>query len=117
MLPLLTFATGLVAGIAGVRFLKSVKIAPGATPSADDIGKKAREGFDRARSGLRDAAVSGLAVVERASADLREKIAPDPASEPSMATAKASVEPSPAVKPKARRAPRKAAQKAPGGDS
>ncbi len=114
MFPLLTFATGLVVGIAGVRLLKSAKIVPIATPSADDIGKKAREGFDRARSGLREAAVSGLSAVERTSAGLRDKLAPEPAAQPS---ATAEVEPSaeapPAAKPKARRSPRKAAKKAP----
>lgn len=102
MFPLLTFATGLVAGITGVRLLKSAKLDAIPTPSVGDIGQKARDGLDRARSGLREAAVSGLSAVERTSAGLRDKLAPEPPAEMP-----------PAAKPKARRSPRKAAKKAP----
>ena len=114
MVPLLTFATGLVIGIAGVRLLRSATLDASATPSADDIGQKARQGFDRGRSGLREAAVSGLTAVERTSAGLREKLAPEPSAQPpATAEAEAPAEAPPAAKPKARRPPRKAAKKAP----
>jgi len=117
MFPLLTIATGLVVGIAGVRLLKSKKLDVIPTPSAADLGKTARDGFDRARSGLREAAISGLSAVEKASAGLREKLSPEPppageaaVTEPSgTAETEAATEP-PAAKPKVRRTPRKAAK-------
>ena len=117
MLPFLTFATGLLAGIAGVRLLKSAKFDAIPTPSAADLGKTAREGFDRARTGLREAAVSGLTTVEKTSAGLREKLAPEPAppGEPAVAEPSGTVETEAATepkaaKPKARRAARKPAK-------
>ncbi len=119
MFPLLTFATGLVVGIAGVRLLKSTKLDAIPTPSAEDLGKTAREGFDRARSGLRDAAVSGLTAVEKTSAGLREKLSPEPppAGEAAVAGPSGTVETEAAAEPKAtkpttRRAPRKPAKPA-----
>lgn len=54
MLPVVTFAAGLIAGAVGLQLLKKAK-----TPA-----------------GLRRAAVSGLSAVERSSADLRAKLEP-----------------------------------------
>ena len=66
MHPLLTFATGLLAGIAGVRLLKSAKAPDGLCHATASLGEKTR-----------DAAVSGLTAIERSSASLRGKIAQD----------------------------------------
>lgn len=68
MLPLLTFASGLVAGIVGLRVLKNVKPTAGI--------KAASAGLDRAEAGLRQATVSGLTAIERSSAALRERLTP-----------------------------------------
>ncbi len=105
MFPLLTFATGLVVGIAGVRVLKSAKFDALPTRSADDLGKKAREGFDRARSGLRDAAVSGLSAVEKTSAGLREKLTPEATAVAAAPPADAELEPGPVPGPEPEAAP------------
>jgi len=70
MLPLLTFASGIVAGVIGVKLLKQAK-APAAIKS---IAQKARSGLDKAGEELRDAAVSGLSTVEKSSASLRQKL-------------------------------------------
>lgn len=67
MLPVLTFASGLIAGIVGVRLLKKAKLA-------DRPDTAAR--LDKAQTGLRHAAVSGLAAVEKSSACLRAKLTP-----------------------------------------
>lgn len=117
MLPLLTFASGFVAGVVGLRLIKSVN-APETLRSA---AGKARQGLDQAQSSLRQATVSGLSTIEKSSASLRSKLAetaaPGPAAEaaPAPAVRKARV-----VKPKAAKAPaakparaRKAAPKPP----
>lgn len=70
MLPVLTFAAGLIVGAAGYRALKKSK--SGANLRA--AGDIAREGLDKAQCGLRQAAVSGLGAVERSSANLRVKL-------------------------------------------
>lgn len=115
MFPLLTFATGLVVGIAGVRLLKSARFDAVPTPSTDEIGKKAREGFERARSGLREAAVSGLSAVEKTSAGLREKLAPEAAAasetDATESSAEAAPETPPTAEPEAKPAPRRAPRK------
>lgn len=70
MLPVLTFAAGLIVGAAGYRALKKSK-------SGVDLraaGDAARDGLGKAQSGLRQAAVSGLSAVERSSANLRVKL-------------------------------------------
>lgn len=73
MLPFLTFASGIIAGIVGVKLLKNVK-----TPEAlGNVGDKARSGLDKAQAGLRDATVSSLSVIEKSSASLRAKLAPE----------------------------------------
>lgn len=79
MHPLLTFTTGILAGIFGVKLLN--KATPPAAAQLGTIGGKARDGLAQAQSGLRDATVTGLAAIERSSANLRAKLAPA-ASEP-----------------------------------
>ena len=71
MLPLLTFASGLIAGIVGVRLVKSVT-----APSGPRAAATARLGTigDKAQTGLRQATVSGLTVIEKSSANLRAKL-------------------------------------------
>jgi len=76
MLPLLTFASGLIVGIAGIRLARSAKPGDGLKAAADTIGTKAREGLESARSGLREAAVTGLSTVEKTSASLRDRLKP-----------------------------------------
>lgn len=72
MLPLLTFASGIVAGIVGVKLLKNAK-----TPqSLHDLGDKARGGLDKAGAGLRDVTVSGLSAIEKSTAGLRARLVP-----------------------------------------
>lgn len=67
MLPVLTFASGLIAGIVGVQMLKKAKLADRRDPAAR---------LDKAQAGLRQAAVSGLAAMEKSSAGLRAKLTP-----------------------------------------
>lgn len=77
MLPLLTFASGLVAGIVGVRLLKNVKAPESLKATAGSVGGKARHGLDQAQSSLRQATVSSLTAIERSSASLRAKLTPE----------------------------------------
>lgn len=101
MLPLLTFASGIVAGIVGVKLLKNAK-----TPqSLHDLGDKARGGLDKAGAGLRDVTVSGLSALEKSTAGLRARLTP--------AEAEAEVVAEPAPKPKRRTAAKKADTTAP----
>ncbi|MBR9973320.1 hypothetical protein [Magnetospirillum sulfuroxidans] len=105
MLPLLTFASGLVAGIVGVKLLKRVK----APDSLGNLGDKARTGLDKAQAGLRDATVTSLSAIEKSTATLRAKLAPEEqaAAEPmaeqpaTVAKAKATPRRQPATKKKA----------------
>lgn len=77
MLPFLTFAGGIVAGIVGVKLLKQVK-----TPeSLESLGDKARSGLDKAGAGLRDVTVSGLSAIEKSTAKMRGKLSPEPEAE------------------------------------
>lgn len=77
MLPFLTFASGIVAGIVGVQLLKKAR-----TPqNIGDLGTKARSGLDKAGAGLRDATVSSLSAIEKSSASLRAKLTPEAAPE------------------------------------
>ncbi|MCA1908904.1 MAG: hypothetical protein LDL39_11145 [Magnetospirillum sp.] len=77
MLPFLTFAGGIIAGIVGVKLLKQVK-----TPeSLESLGDKARSGLDKAGAGLRDATVSGLSAIEKSTAKMRGKLSPEPQAE------------------------------------
>ncbi|EPY00431.1 hypothetical protein [Magnetospirillum fulvum] len=72
MHPVLLFATGLVTGIVGVRALKNSK----GKESLTALSHKTRHGLDQAKSGLRDATVSGLTAIEKSSANLRGKLTP-----------------------------------------
>jgi hypothetical protein len=83
MLPLLTFASGLIAGIVGVRLVKSVT-----APSGPRAAATARLGTigDKAQTGLRQATVSGLTVIEKSSANLRAKLTPVPPAPPQAVT-------------------------------
>nr|HRQ82140.1 hypothetical protein [Azospirillaceae bacterium] len=91
MLPVLTFAAGLIVGAAGYRALKKSK----SSVNLRAAGDAARDGLGKAQSGLRQAAVSGLSAVERSSANLRVKLetvpveAEEPADEPVSAAAAA----------------------------
>lgn len=98
MHPLLTFASGLLLGVAGIRLLKTVKAPEGLKSAAGTLGDKARHGIDRAQTGLRDATVTGLSAIERSSANLRGRLAP-------AAPAEATPEPKPAGKRSAETAP------------
>jgi len=82
MLPFLTFAGGIVAGIVGVKLLKQVK----PPESLGNLGDKARSGLDKAGAGLRDATVTGLSAIEKSTAKMRTKLTP-PAAEPPEAVA------------------------------
>lgn len=89
MLPVLTFAAGVLAGVIGVKMLKKAKqsdaLRAAAATRLETVGDRAREGLDKAQSGLRQAAVSGLSAVEKSSASLRAKLTP--AEEPAAETA------------------------------
>lgn len=74
MIPLLTFASGLLVGAVGIRVLKKVK-TPASLARASESGlKSARQGLDQAESGLRKATISGLGAIEKSSAALRGKL-------------------------------------------
>ncbi len=105
MLPLLTFASGLIVGIAGVRLARSAKPGDGLKAAADTLGAKAREGLETARSGLREATVTGLSTVEKTSASLRDRLKPAvPASPPAEAPAATAQKPRAAPRPSAAKA-------------
>lgn len=82
MLPLLTFASGLVAGVAGVRLLKNARSSERLTAGLGAVGAKGQCALDKAQTTVRAAAISGLSAVERTSARVRTKLAPEPANEP-----------------------------------
>ncbi|EME69039.1 hypothetical protein H261_15300 [Paramagnetospirillum caucaseum] len=102
MHPLLTFASGLLAGIVGVRLIN--KAAPSAAARLDGIGDKARQGLCQAQGGLRDATVSGLTAIEKSSASLRAKLVsavPGEAAPPAKAAKPRAPRKAPARKAKA----------------
>ncbi|MCR6629146.1 MAG: hypothetical protein NVV74_03310 [Magnetospirillum sp.] len=128
MLPLLTFASGLVAGIVGVRLLKTVTAPEGLKAATGSLGDKARQGLDQAQSGLRSAALSSLTAIEKSSASLRGKLetppveavpeaaeAAQPARKavPRKAKAASPAKSAETPKPVRKRAPRKAAKAEP----
>lgn len=96
MLPLLTFASGVLAGVVGIRLLKSVQAPDGlrtagtaAATGLSAAGDKARQGLDQAQAGLRQAAVAGLTTIEKSSASLRSRLGEaesSPAAEPTSDT-------------------------------
>lgn len=92
MLPLLTFAAGVLAGASVVRMLRSEKARAGFEAAGSRLREaatasrgKAQSGLDAAESQLRDAAIAGLAAVERSSAKLRGKLDPKPRKAPRAA--------------------------------
>ncbi len=109
MLPFLTFASGIVAGIVGVQLLKKAKTPQNLT----QLGDKARGGLDKAGASLRDATVSGLSAIEKSTAGLRARLIPAEAEAEAVVEA-APVEAAPeAPKKPRRRAPAKKAEAAP----
>ncbi|CAA7622436.1 hypothetical protein [Magnetospirillum sp. SS-4] len=104
MHPLLTFASGLLAGIVGVRLLN--KTAAPAAARLEGLGGKARQGLGQAQAGLREATISGLAAIEKSSAGLRARLTP------TMVSAVAETEAAPVKAPAKPRRPRKAPAKA-----
>ena len=99
MHPLLTFSAGLLAGAVAVRWLKTATksgqfgdAAERVRAAASGLGDKTRAGIDGAEHKLRDAAVAGLATVERSSARLRARLVqeapPAEAAEPAQAAPK-----------------------------
>lgn len=113
MHPLLTFASGLVAGIVGVRLLK--KATPPTAAQLEGLGGKARQGLAQAQAGLRDATVSGLSAIEKSSANLRARLAPAAAQPVKKVKAAKTAKPAAARKAPARKA--KAAPAADGGSA
>lgn len=100
MHPLLTFASGLVVGIVGLRALKNAK-TPETLRDATGAGLKAAQtGLEQAETGLRKATVSGLDAIERSSAALKAKLAV-----PEVAAPAASVPPSRRKRAKSPRKP------------
>lgn len=73
MLPVLMFASGIVAGVLGVQLAKKAAHQP--KPDLRGLGQ-------RTRAGLRDATVSGLTAIESQAASLRSKLTPDGADAP-----------------------------------
>lgn len=92
MHPLLTFTTGLIAGIAGIRALKKAQDS-----------QLARKKLEAAETGLRRATVSGLEALERSSASLRGKLTVVPEAPAAEVAAPASVPAKPAPRPRSRR--------------
>ncbi len=109
MHPFLTFASGLLLGVAGVRLLKTVKAPEGLKTAASSLGDKARHGLDQAQAGLRDATVSGLSAIERSSASLRDRLVTAPVEPPVTET---SVAEAPVAKPRKAKAEGAAAKPA-----
>ncbi|QCO17541.1 hypothetical protein D3869_20230 (plasmid) [Azospirillum brasilense] len=99
MLPLLTFASGVIAGALGVRMVKNAKAKAdskiadlrAANLKAADVKAAAREGAGKAQTAVREAAVSGLLAIERTSAGLRTRLA-TPVEEAPVAAAPAEAE-------------------------
>lgn len=108
MLPLLTFASGLVAGIVGIRLLKNVKAPENLKAAAGTIGGKARHGLDQAQTGLRQATVSGLSAIEKSSATLRARLTPE-ISQPEVEEPAKPAAPRKAVRGKAKAVPEEGA--------
>ncbi|MHA7065006.1 hypothetical protein [Azospirillum argentinense] len=95
MLPLLTFASGVIAGAIGVRMVKNAKAKADPTIAdlkSVDVKAAAREGAGKAQSAVREAAVTGLLAIERTSAGLRSRLA-TPVEEAPVAAATAEAEP------------------------
>lgn len=84
MLPVLMFASGLIAGAVGVSLLKKAK--PPAAPNLHQLGQ-------RTRDGLRDATVTSLTAIETRASSLRAKLTPAADAPPDEAKAAEKSEP------------------------
>lgn len=111
MNPLLTFSTGLLAGVVAVRWLKNGKAKANAIAAQERLRgatasgrEKAAGSLEAAQQKLRDAAIASLSAVETSSARLRTRLTPAAEAAPASDAASA-----PAKKAPARRTPRKAA--------
>ena len=83
MHPLFTLVAGVVVGVMGVRLTKSANAQKALQLTAARGGETVRTGLDQARSGVREAAVSGLETIEKTSAGLRRKLSNSPLKEAS----------------------------------
>ena len=90
MHPFLTLTAGVAVGALGVRLAKSAKPQVPPQSSSSSGIQAVRSGLAQTQSGARDAAVSGLNVIEKASAALRQKLGStsnaDSTSEPTSAS-------------------------------
>ncbi|MBK6998865.1 MAG: hypothetical protein IPH35_02430 [Rhodoferax sp.] len=83
MHPLLTFSTGILAGAAAVRWLKSGRAKTNAIAAQKRLREvtasgreKTASSLDATQQTLREAAIAGLSAVEASSARLRTKLTP-----------------------------------------
>ena len=74
MHPLFRLVAGVAVGVMGVRLAKSASSRKALQSTAATGGETVRTGLNHARSGVRDAAVSGLKTIEKTSAALRHKL-------------------------------------------
>ena len=74
MHPLFTLAAGLTVGVMGVRLAKSASARKALQSTAATGGETVRIGLNQARSGVRDATISGLETIEKTSSALRRKL-------------------------------------------
>ena len=74
MHPLFTLVAGLVVGVMGVRLAKSANARKALQSTAARGGETVRTGLDQARTGVRDAAASGLKTIEKTSVALQRKL-------------------------------------------
>lgn len=106
MHPFLTLTAGIAVGAIGVRLAKSAKPQVSLQSSASSGIQAVRSGLAQTQSGARDAAVSGLSVIEKASATLRQKLGStsnaDSTSEPTSAS---ELTPTPVSEPVPKKAP------------
>src|SRR5215203_1832013 len=68
----------LVVGVMGVRLAKSANARKALQSTAARGGETVRTGLNQARTGVRDAAVSGLKTIEKTSATLQRKLTDTP---------------------------------------
>ncbi|MDQ2106463.1 hypothetical protein [Azospirillum isscasi] len=106
MLPLLTFASGVIAGAIGVRLVKNAKakadlkaidVAATVREGAEGVGAKVQAGAGKAQTAVREAAVSGLLAIERTTAGLRSRLATPVAATPADGVAAEPVAEAPAA--------------------
>ncbi len=74
MHPLFTVIAGVAVGVMGVRLAKSANTRKALQSTAATGAGMVHTGLNHARSGVRDAVVSGLTTIEKTSAALRRKL-------------------------------------------